>query len=112
MYNCLRLPENTLTRSPYYELSLIKSLLDKSQTRHITRESYRAAVSLGYAGEEEIIAVVKNLRPEDFHKTMESTDFPGLWQDVYKPEDKGLRLYIKLQIWDNGKGVVIQFKRK
>lgn len=98
--------------TPTYDLSLIKQLLERSQTRHITKQSYWTAVSLGYAGEEEIVDVVRKLYPEDFFKTMESTDQPGLWQDVYRAKNKGIQLYIKLQISADGKGVVIQFKRK
>lgn len=102
----------TSRATPTYDLSLIKKLLERPDTRIITQQSYCAAVSLGYAGAEEIVDVVRNIQPSDFYKSMESVDKPGLWQDVYRPCDRGVVLYVKLQLSKNRKGVVIQFKRK
>jgi motility quorum-sensing regulator/GCU-specific mRNA interferase toxin len=105
------LPDNS-NKKPTYELSTIKKLLNDPRTRHITRQSYWTAVSLGYAGEEDIVDVVNKISLIHFFKTMESTDCPGLWQDVYRIEDKNNMLYVKIQLSPAGKGVVIQFKRK
>lgn len=105
------MPDSEINK-PKYELSTIKRLLNNPKTRHITRQSYWTAVTLGYAGEDEIVEAVSKISLDDFYKTMESTDCPGLWQDVYRFEDRGIKLYVKLQLSPNDKGVVIQFKRK
>lgn len=97
---------------PTYELSTIQELLDNPRTQIITDLAYCAAVSLGYAGKEEIVEVVKRITFNDFYKTMEAEKRPGLWQDVYRINDRGILLYVKLQLSADGKGVVIQFKRK
>jgi hypothetical protein len=59
-----------------------------------------------------IIAVVLSLEPQDFYKTMESEQRPGLWQDVYHKRYGVNDLYIKLQIDADGRAVIIQFKRR
>lgn len=105
------MPDKSKTK-PTYELSTIKKLLNDPQTRHITRQSYWTAVSMGYAGEDDIVDAVNKISSDDFYKTMESTDCPGLWQDVYRVEHRSNRLYVKLQLSPAGKGVVIQFKRR
>lgn len=105
------MPDNSKAK-PTYELSTIKKLLNDPKTRHITRQSYWTAVSLGYAGEDEIVEAINKISHDDFYKTMESTDCQGLWQDVYRLEDRNNMLYVKLQLSPTGKGVVIQFKRK
>jgi hypothetical protein len=43
---------------------------------------------------------------------MESIQFPGLWQDVYRTSDGPIELYIKIQKSNDGKGVIIQFKER
>ena len=95
-----------------YDLFEIQTLLKEPGTRYITRESYSNAVSLGYCSAEDIVDRVLQLRPHDLYKTMESVKKPGLFQDVYHLNDGAICLYIKLQLSYNGKGVVIQFKRK
>ncbi|WP_175530264.1 type II toxin-antitoxin system MqsR family toxin [Desulfobacula phenolica] len=95
-----------------YDLYEIQDLLKTPGSRIITRECYRNAVSLGYSSEEEIVNRVLQLRPSDLYKTMEAESKPGLWQDVYHSNEGSITLYIKLQLSFNGKGVVIQFKRK
>jgi motility quorum-sensing regulator / GCU-specific mRNA interferase toxin len=60
----------------------------------------------------DIIAAVLELRPGDLHKSMESLRCPGLWQDVYHLEFRGVKLYIKLQLSPDGRATVIQFKQR
>jgi hypothetical protein len=62
--------------------------------------------------DEDVKECVLALTGADFHKTMESTDLPGLWQDVYKPLFRRVRLYVKIQVGRRGKAVVISFKEK
>lgn len=45
---------------------------------------------------------------------MEAEKRPGFWQDVYRTEHGGIRLYVKVQLETQASGdlvVVIQFKR-
>lgn len=95
---------------PFYDLSEIKELLKKSETRHITRSSYQTAVAVGFASHLEMVDAVLELSLYDFYKTMPGKTMQGTFQDVYKKEINGINLYIKLQKLE-GKGVIISFKR-
>lgn len=96
--------------SPTYSLEELKHLLRNPASRIVRRRDRALAASLGYADDEEMVARVLRLYADEFYKTMESTDVPGLWQDVYKTDEgNGTRLYIKLQICA-GAGVIISFK--
>lgn len=97
---------------PSYDLAHLQQLIGKSDTRIITRTAYLEAAALGYAGAADIVAVIKQINPQDFFKTMPAHKAPGRWQDVYRIWANGVELYVKLQLSVNGKGVVIQFKRK
>lgn len=97
---------------PIYDLCEIQRLLTDPRTGIVTGTAYYNAVGLGYAGKEEIIAVVKKIVSTDFYKSMEAEKRPGLWQDVYRVSDREILLYVKLQLTADGKGVVIQFKEK
>ncbi len=97
----------------HYDLDEIKNLLDDPNKRLITRSSRLAAVSLGYAGDNDMVKRVKMLKKSEIYKTMESNRNPGLWQDVYITGDSSnITLYIKLQKSCDGKGVIISFKEK
>lgn len=97
--------------SPHYDLVQLKKLISNRETRHITDKAMSTAYSVGYASVKEIVAAVMTLSITDFYKPMESTDFPGTFQDVYKKNINGVKLYIKLQERPKGKGVVISFKK-
>lgn len=62
--------------------------------------------------EEDIHDCVLSLTANDFHKTMPSSQKPGLFQDVYKPVYENVGIYLKLQGSPDGKTVVISFKRE
>lgn len=96
----------------HYNLNELKDLLKESDTRIITRLSRKEAVSLGYASDSDMANRIQNLRDDEIYKTMESIKCPGLWQDVYRTFDGPVELYIKLQKSFDGKGVIIQFKKK
>jgi hypothetical protein len=96
----------------HYDLDEIKNLLDDPNKRIVTRASRLDAVSLGYAGPDDMVERVKLLKKTEIYKTMEAEKKPGLWQDVYVTEDCGVGLYIKLQKSCDGKGVIISFKKK
>ncbi len=103
---------DVLRNKPTYNLEKLKKQLKKSDTRHITETAYDAAVELGYISYEDIAeAIILNITPHDFKKTMPSESIPGTFQDVYKKTLNGVKLYIKLQENPKGRGVVIQFKK-
>jgi motility quorum-sensing regulator/GCU-specific mRNA interferase toxin len=96
----------------HYDLYELKDLLKNPATRIITGLSRREAVSVGYASSSDMVKRVQELRKNEIYKTMESEKVPGLWQDVYRTNDGAIQLYIKLQKSFDGKGIIIQFKRK
>lgn len=59
---------------------------------------------------EDIRECILNLTDDDFYKTMESRDRPGLWQDVYKTHHYSFPVYVKLQMTARGTAYVISFK--
>ena len=54
--------------------------------------------------------ILNFLNATHFYKAMPSEKVAGLWQDVYKINYDGHRVYLKLQIGYTGKSVVISFK--
>ncbi|MBI5588367.1 MAG: type II toxin-antitoxin system MqsR family toxin [Deltaproteobacteria bacterium] len=99
-------------KHPTYNLDELKRLLQDENTRYITDKSLTDATAINFSITE-IIDTVLSLSGSEFYKTMpaENSNFTGLWQDVYKPIRKGLKLYIKLQKSLKGDGVVISFKK-
>lgn len=95
-----------------YDLALIKTMLQSPQTRIITGEANRNASSLGYLNPDEIIQRALQVESTDIHKTMPAKGKPGLMQDVYRSATQRDTLYIKFQISNNGKAVLIQLKNK
>jgi motility quorum-sensing regulator/GCU-specific mRNA interferase toxin len=93
-----------------YDLATIQKLV-REGAYVITRTGLAGAAALGFDSED-ICACVLALTAGDLHKTMESTDRPGAWQDVYKPVYCGVRIYVKLQIAITNRAVVIQFKQQ
>jgi motility quorum-sensing regulator / GCU-specific mRNA interferase toxin len=97
---------------PTYDLQHLQHLIGQGA---ISRVITDAASNGGFAlslGQEDIVEAVLALHAGDFYKTMESERIPGLWQDVYHLEYRGVSLYIKLQIGFDGRAYVVQFKRR
>ncbi|MCP4116077.1 MAG: hypothetical protein GY737_11855 [Desulfobacteraceae bacterium] len=94
-----------------YNLCELQALLRDPATRRVTTKAEINASSVGIIGKEEIVARVLQLRPDEIYKTMTANLKPGLWQDVYKTQEAGIPLYIKLQKSYDEKGVVIQLKK-
>lgn len=95
---------------PHYNLDELKRLIGNAETVHITSSSIRGAMEIDYS-KTEIVDAVLSLEQKEFCKTMEAKKIQGLWQDVYQPTRKGIKLYIKLQKSTDGNGVVISFKK-
>jgi motility quorum-sensing regulator/GCU-specific mRNA interferase toxin len=97
---------------PTYDLHEIQRLIGQGPiSSSITRTAKRGAALLDL-GDDDIVDAVLALAPMHFYKSMESEQRPGLWQDVYHTVYQGLRLYIKLQIGADGRGVVVQYKAR
>lgn len=101
-----------------YGLGKFRRLFERPE-RVISKDAQKGADVLGFDVQdiEEVVSGV--LEREHFYKTMESEKFPGLWQDVYKLEFRGVPLYVKLQITDDdggddgeGTAVLIAFKHQ
>jgi hypothetical protein len=62
----------------------------------LTIEARKGIRALGMS-QEQALTVVQNLTIFEFHKTMPCNSDPSNWQDVYRPEWKGIPLYVKFQ---------------
>lgn len=97
---------------PTYDLQLLQQLVGQGPlSRVITRSALDGGAPLS-CGSDEIIEAVLALTAGDFYKTMQSERIPGLWQDVYHLERRGIQLYIKLPQGFDGRAHVVQFKQK
>lgn len=94
---------------PTYALDELRDALLRGAYA-ITASAFRGAAAL-YLDEDDIKACVTSLTPADFYKTMPSNTMPGLMQDVYKCRYCGYAVYLKVQIGNTGKMVVISFKQ-
>ncbi|HST62849.1 MAG TPA: type II toxin-antitoxin system MqsR family toxin [Longimicrobium sp.] len=98
--------------TPTYDLELIQRCVGQGAlTSSIMAVAAAGASELGWTLEH-IIEAVLLLSSGDFYKTMESERVPGLWQDVYHLQYRKVHLYIKVQMGQNGRAYVVQFKRK
>lgn len=100
----------------HYSLRKIQELLKDPDSCCVTTRAHRDAFSCGYVGKQEIIDEVLTLRSSDLSKSMTKENDHTIWQDVYKvtrdhPKHPDCRqnLYIKLQEYPTGTGVVISF---
>ena len=103
-----------LFKKKTYKLKTIKDLLKDPNKCIVTFQATKDAYALGYCSKMEIIERVLKLKEDEIYKTMSAEKMRKLYQDVYKTSDnvngKELKLYIKVQISYNRKGVVISFK--
>jgi hypothetical protein len=75
----------------------------------ITRSALQSALSMGFDEEDIRECILDFLNQTHFYKAMPSERYPGLWQDVYKINYWGIRVYLKLQIGYTRLSVVISF---
>jgi motility quorum-sensing regulator/GCU-specific mRNA interferase toxin len=64
-----------------------------------------AALGFDFAG---MVAIVKALRPTDFHKSMTTHGDHRIWQDVYRPATTAGQVYLKLTVIDDV--LIVSFK--
>lgn len=97
--------------APRYDLRNIKKYV-RQDLYQVTGSAFRDAASLGF-GREDIQECVLGLVAADFDKSDPSIEKPGLHLDIYKTSYCERELYVKLQVVDNVRPVVVvSFKRK
>jgi hypothetical protein len=101
---------------PTYPLDEVKRLATVRDSRTLTGVAEeRARTDFGIVSRDAIFAIVADLRPGEFHKTMPAEQRPGLFQDVYYTKaatprhQSGTVIYCKVQIC-GGQLCVVSFK--
>ncbi len=85
--------------TPHCKLTIVKTLISQEKIR-LTNAARTGATALGldFQG---VIAILLNLQPQDFYKSMTTHADHTVWQDVYKPATKVGRIYLKLTVLDD-----------
>jgi motility quorum-sensing regulator/GCU-specific mRNA interferase toxin len=97
---------------PTYDLQELQRLIGQGPlSSSITNVADEGARELGWE-RDDLVEAVLELESQHFYKSMESERMPGLWQDVYHLEFRGIWLYIKLQLGTHGRAFVVQFKQR
>jgi motility quorum-sensing regulator/GCU-specific mRNA interferase toxin len=93
-------------RTPHYQLSLVKMLVEERKIRS-TYSALAGAASLGFdfAG---MLIVIGALTPQDFYKSMTTHADHRIWQDVYRPVTSSGVIYLKLTVLDEV--LIVSFK--
>lgn len=97
---------------PTYDLQQLQQLVGQGELSRVFTQAAKEGASRLGLGELDIVAAVLELSAAAFYKSMEAEKCPGLWQDVYHLQYRGVALYIKLQLSPDRRAVVVQFKRK
>ena len=95
-------------RIAHYSLSRIKELIAKKKYV-VTLSARQSYTALGLA-DDEVLAVIDDLKPIDLYKSMTNYNNHLLWHDVYHSSHKGIELYIKLQVKEDA--IIISFKER
>ena len=106
-------------KAPFYDLAEIQTRFasgDGTQYVITHRASDEARQTLGFS-EPQIKACIAQLTvAKDFYKPMPAkhpkAKAKGLWQDVYRTDYDGTKVYLKLQLTAEGVAVLVNCKRK
>jgi len=92
--------------APSYSLKKIKSVFNSPYNLNMTYSASQGAAALNF-NDQDVVDAIQALTTKDFYKSMPpvSINFTA-WQDVYKSTFRGIKLYIKFQINDDGEAVV------
>ena len=93
-------------RTPHCRLVSVKSLVQARKVK-ITHAARSGANELGL-GLNDMLNIVMSLKSEDFYKSMTTHADHTIWQDVYRPETKVGRIYLKLMVDDEL--LIVSFK--
>ncbi|OAI12850.1 mRNA interferase MqsR [Methylomonas lenta] len=92
--------------TPHCKLSIVKALITDGKVR-TTKTAREGAVALGFYFDG-MLAVVLELTPTDFYKSMTTHADHKVWQDVYRPKTAAGEVYIKLTVVDDV--LIVSFK--
>ena len=93
-------------RTPHCPLPQVKILVEAGKVR-TTHTARAGAVALGFSYAE-MLAVVLELKPGDFYKSMTTYADHRIWQDVYRPKTSAGDVYLKLTVVDDV--LIVSFK--
>ncbi len=96
-------------RKPTYDLASIKAAVAEGRYR-LTLSARQSAYGMGMS-DADIAHTVARLKRSDFYKSMTTFRDSHVWQDVYRPRQNNLALYVKFQIDDVGY-LIVSFKEK
>ncbi len=92
-----------------YDLKVIRELIDNKACKFGVNAK-KGAHALKYS-ETEATEIVRNIETKEFVKTMTEYANSATWQDVYKKEVDGKRIYIKFKVVKNKILIVTSFKK-
>ncbi len=95
-------------RIAHYSLKTIRELIARKKYV-VTLSARQSYIALGLE-DDEVLAVIDDLKPIDLYKSMTSYNNHLLWHDVYHSSYKSIELYIKLQVKEDA--IIISFKER
>jgi motility quorum-sensing regulator/GCU-specific mRNA interferase toxin len=99
---------NKWKNSPHCKLSVIKALVEAGEVR-ATASAFGGARALGIHDLSGMCAVVLELTPSHFYKSMTTHADHRIWQDVYRAKvANGCDVYLKLTVLDGV--LIVSFK--
>lgn len=93
---------------PHCRLSVVRKLIPDGRVR-ATVSALNGAASLGLDFDD-VLAVLMELKPADFYKSMTTHGDHRIWQDVYQPLTSVGRVYLKITVIDDV--LVVSFKER
>ena len=98
-------------RRPHFPLQAVIRCASLHDAVRFTRVAFDGAAELMMT-QDDMLAVVRNLKPSEFYKSMTTYGDHTIWQDVYHPRFQGIPLYLKLTLVEADNLLVISFKRR
>lgn len=98
-------------RRPHYALEQIHLLANDPKKIQFTRSALDGGIELGM-DLQMMRSVVMGLRKPDFYKSMTTHASSKVWQDVYHPHFREMRLYLKLTVVTENELLIVSFKRR
>lgn len=93
-------------RTPHCRLPVVRTLLDAGKVR-ATFSALSGAAALGLDFDD-MLAIVHELAPRDFFKSMTTHADHRIWQDVYRPATTAGMVYLKLTVMEDL--LIVSFK--
>ncbi len=100
-----------MQQKPTYNLKTIQDAFNDVNKLRMTFSAMQTQLELGFS-KQNVVDAIQALTEKDFYKSMPPVNENFVsWQDVYKPQFKGVDLYIKFQVDHRGE-TIISFKEK